>query len=217
MDAPPAWLVAAIDDGVAALGQALPPGADVQLARLLLLLERWNARINLTAVRGLEDMVAAHVLDSLSIRRFVAGPRIADVGTGAGFPGLPLALVLPECEFELLDSHGRKIAFVRQAIASLAIANARAVQARAEAYRPGRPFDTVCVRAFGPLEAIVAASGHLVADDGVLLAMKGRHPEAELCAFGQSTAAAAWQAEVIPLSVPGQRTRHLVRLRRAAA
>ena len=217
MDAPPAWLVAAIDEGAAAPGQALPDGADVKLAQLLLLLERWTARINLTAVRGLADMVAAHVLDSLSIRRFIAGQRIADVGTGAGFPGLPLALVLPERAFELLDSHGRKLAFVRQAIAALAIANARAVQARAEAYRPERPYDTVCVRAFGSLEAIVAASGHLVAADGVLLAMKGRDPEAELRAFGHSAAAPAWQTEVLPLSVPGlgEGARHLVRLRRA--
>lgn len=219
MSTPPSRLVEGVEEGVAALGQTLPAGAAARLARLLLMLEHWNARINLTAVRDPQEMIAAHVLDSLSIRGFLGGRRIADVGTGAGFPGLPLAIAEPGRELELIDSHGRKIAFVRQALAELAIPNARAVQARAESCRPEPPFDSVCVRALGTLEEVVSTCGHLVAGGGLLLAMKGRYPQEELSAFERSAAAAAWRLDVSPLRVPGleAHARHLVRLRRVIA
>jgi 16S rRNA (guanine527-N7)-methyltransferase len=207
----------AIERGVAALGQGLPPGAGVRLGRLLEELERWNAAVNLTSVRDVNVMVSAHVLDSLAVRPHLCGPRVIDVGTGAGFPGLPLAIAEPQLGFALLDSSGKKQAFVRHIIGELGIANATAVKARAEHYAPGIRFDTVVARAFASIPELIELAGHLVGDTGVLLAQKGRYPHDELRQLmDMSELSALWDYDVTELTVPGleAHARHIVSLRR---
>jgi 16S rRNA (guanine527-N7)-methyltransferase len=212
--------IAAIEDGVRAMGQVLPPGSGERLATLLAELERWNRRINLTAIRDARSMVSQHVLDSLAARPFLEGPRVADIGTGAGFPGLPLAITEPGIEVELVDSSGKKIAFVRHIITELGVGNARAVRARLEAYAPPVRFDTVIARALGTLSYLLESAGHLVADRGVMLALKGQYPHDELGQFAQTNdLATRWGVEVSGLTVPGieAHARHVVRCRRAAS
>jgi 16S rRNA (guanine527-N7)-methyltransferase len=183
------------------------------LARFLAELERWNRRINLTAIRRIEDMVAGHVLDSLAVRPYLQGPRILDIGTGAGLPGLPLAIVEPGLEFVLLDSNGKKLSFVRHVIGELGLDNVEAVGARAEDYQPGAGFDTVIARALAALPRLVELSSHLVGEDGRLLALKGRYPAAELDAIASLP---GWDCDVTALCVPGleSRDRHLVTLQK---
>jgi len=203
-------LAAAIGRGAAALGQQLPEGASVRLARLLVLLAKWSRAYNLTAVRRPGDMVTEHVLDALSIRPWLAGERIADVGTGAGLPGLVLAIVEPARHFTLLDASGKKLRFVRQAVAELGLDNVEVVQARVEDYAPEAGFDTVVCRAFAPLPRFVESSGHLITGHGKLLAQKGLSPDGELGALPPG-----WAAQAEPVEVPGlAKTRHVVSLRR---
>ncbi|WP_405225426.1 16S rRNA (guanine(527)-N(7))-methyltransferase RsmG [Lentisalinibacter sediminis] len=200
----------AISRGAAALGQQLPAAAAARLARLLLLLAKWSRAYNLTAVRRPGDMVTEHVLDALSIRPWLDGHRIADVGTGAGLPGLVLAIVEPERRFTLLDASGKKLRFVRHAVAELGLANVEVVQARVEDYAPEAGFDTVLCRAFAPLPRFVESSAHLITGHGKLLAQKGLSPDGELGALPPG-----WAAETAPVTVPGlAKTRHVVSLRR---
>jgi 16S rRNA (guanine527-N7)-methyltransferase len=155
-------------------------------------------------------MVSAHVLDSLSVRPHLLGKSILDVGTGAGFPGLPLAIVEPERQFELLDSNGKKIGFVQHMIGELGLHNATAVKVRAEDYAPDNRFDTVIARALTAIPRFIEISGHLLREDGVLLALKGKYPAAEL-----DELPADWKYDVIELQVPGleQHARHLLVLK----
>ncbi len=211
---PIAELQADIEHGVAELGQALPDGAAAKMARLLLELARWNARMNLTAVRDIGEMVARHVLDSLAVRPYVKGTRVIDIGTGAGFPGLPLAIAEPARWFELLDRSGKKIAFVRHAIGELGLENASAVQGAAESYAPAERFDTVLCRALASLDRLAELAGHLLVDDGVLLALKGQYPTDELRELADRSE--SWKYSVTALAVPGlaRHSRHLVILKR---
>ncbi len=210
----PVDIQAAIERGVAALGQALPEGAAGKMARLLVELERWNARMNLTAVRDVGEMVTRHVLDSLAVRRHVQGPRVIDVGTGAGFPGLPLAISEPSLSVVLLDRSGKKVAFVRHAIGALGLENASAVQGAAESYAPAERFDTVLCRALAAIDRLTGMAGHLLADDGVLLALKGQYPTDELRELADGSE--SWKYSVTALAVPGlaRHSRHLVTLKR---
>jgi 16S rRNA (guanine527-N7)-methyltransferase len=197
-----------LEAAAAQLGVTLPPAAAARLLRLLDELERWNRAYNLTAVREREAMLALHLLDSLSVHPWLQGATILDVGTGAGFPGLPLALVDPARQFTLLDSNGKKIRFVQHASRVLAVHNVLAVQARVEDYRPGHGFDTVLGRAFAPAARFAAGVRHLLAPGGRLLMMKGRDPQAELAELADE-----WTAQVLPLRVPElDQTRHLVML-----
>lgn len=186
-------------------------GVSAALTHFLLLLEKWNNAFNLTAVRDPREMVARHVLDSLTARPFLRGVSVLDVGTGAGLPGIPLALTEPERQFFLLDSGGKKTRFVRHAIGELGLANIEVVQARVEAYVPAEPFDTVICRAFASLREFVDRCGALAAGDGRLIAMKGRAPDEEV-----ANLPADWDvAELAPLTVPGLAgERHLVVLAR---
>jgi 16S rRNA (guanine527-N7)-methyltransferase len=165
------------------------PLSDADAGRLLALLEelaRWNQRYNLTGIRTLEAMVTHHLLDSLAIHPDLQGTRVADVGTGAGFPGLPLAVSNPARHFTLIDSTAKKIRFVSHAADRLGLANVTALQARIETMRPTEAFDTVIARAFAPLPRLLAQVRGLVAPHSRLLAMKGRWPEKELEALPSS-------------------------------
>ncbi len=170
--------------GVAELGQTLPDGAEQKLLSFLELLRHWNRTINLTAVREIDDMVAAHLLDSLAIRPWLAGERILDVGSGAGLPGIPLAIAEPHRSFVLLDSAAKRCRFLTQAVVELGLANVRVENRRVEDYLvssdEGPLFSTITTRAFSSLDKFVAAAGNLLADRGSLLAMKGKMPQDEL-------------------------------------
>ena len=166
--------------GLAKLGQPVPL-RDPLLA-FLHLLEKWNAAYNLTAVREPEKMITHHVLDSLAVMPYLRGPRVVDVGAGAGIPGIPLALACPEFEFVLLDSNAKKTRFITQAINELGLANVEVQRSRAEDYHPARPFDTVISRAFASLAEMLDMTQHLGAPDGVFVAMKGNYPQDELLA-----------------------------------
>ena len=201
-----------IESAIAQLDQRFPADAASAYARLLAELERWNRRINLTAIRSFEEMVTAHLLDSLVVRPLLVGRSVLDVGTGAGFPGLPLAIAETDTNFTLLDSNRKKILFVEHAKGVLGLANVEAVHARAEDYAPGRRFDTVIARALASLQRLVKIAGHHVGEGGVLVALKGRHPAEELLEMQDQP----WETEVVALDVPGldAGSRHAVLLRR---
>ena len=188
------------------------PGTEAQFQALLDELERWNRKVNLTAVRDRDEMVTAHIEDSLSVRPLLKGGRILDVGTGAGFPGLPLAIAEPEREFHLIDSNNKKIQFVQHVAGLLGLDNVTAVKARGEDYAPGHRFDTVIARALAALPKLVEIAGHHVGEDGVFVALKGRYPEEELQQLPET-----WRSNVRELKVPGLEagSRHAVSLRRS--
>ncbi len=144
------------------------------------LLNKWNAAYNLTAIRDKESMVTKHLLDSLAILPWLQGNAILDVGTGAGLPGIPLALAQPQRRFVLLDSNGKKVRFLHEVKRQLALTNLEVVQFRVENYHPNQGFDTVLSRAFSSLEQMIYWTQHLVAEQGIWLAMKGRYPNDEL-------------------------------------
>ena len=172
-------------------------------------LERANADFNLTAIRDRPGMLTKHVLDSLSVQPHLRGVRIADVGTGAGFPGLPLAIVNPARRFTLIEATGKKARYVAQTAQRLKLANVEVENTRAELFRPAAPFDVVIARALSSLADFVAHAGHLCARDGRLLAMKGRRPDPEIAALPPSFLATA----VHRISLPGlDDERHLVEL-----
>jgi len=169
------------------------------MLRLTAELREWNKRINLTAITGPADMVDKHLLDSLSVQPHLHGRRVADIGTGAGFPGLPLAIVNPRRSFTLIEATGKKCLFVRHAVELLGIENVEIIQARAESWKPKALFDCVIARALGKLADFVRVAGHLCARDGRMLAMKGRHPTAEMHALP-----AGWRVLALhDLRVPG--------------
>lgn len=155
----------------------------VRLLTLIDELASWNRRYNLTAIRTPAAMLTHHVLDSLTIQPDLHGTRVADVGTGAGFPGLPLAVVNPQRHFTLIDSTAKKIRFVTHAAALLGLSNVSAVHARAEALGPEVPFDTVVARALAPLPKMLATVASLCGPETHVLAMKGKWPQAELAAL----------------------------------
>ena len=190
----------------------LSPELEAPLAAYLALLLHWNRTYNLTSLTDPVQMVTHHLLDSLAVRPWVHGSRIADIGSGAGFPGIPLAIADPALTVVLVDAVGKKVRFQKQVILELGLAQVSAVQTRVENYRPERPFDTVISRAFAATRDFVALAGHLAGPDGRLLAMKGRDPAAEL-----TDPPAPWLVEAVhALNVPGlSAVRHVVELRRA--
>lgn len=202
---------ARLESGSRELGLALDAEQLAALGRLTALLRARNREVNLTAIDTPEGILGVHLLDSLSIAPHLGGARtLLDVGTGGGFPGLPLAIALPERSFTLIDGTQKKIRFVQEAIAALGLRNATALAVRAEQHHPESPYEAVIARAVGSLADLVRVTRHLLAPEAVLLAMKGRRPEAELAALPRG-----WRAEVVPLRVPGlEAERHLVRLRR---
>lgn len=185
--------------GLRSLGISLPAGAETALLSYVELLTRWNQAYNLTAVRDPVEMVSKHLLDSLAILPFVTGPTLADVGTGAGLPGIPLALARPDLRLTLIDSNGKKTRFVTQAVAELKLKNVTVVQARTEAWQAPAPFAQVVSRAFASLADFAKLAGGLAAPGGRLLAMKGADPQDEIAALPAGFRVLA----VHPLKVPG--------------
>jgi 16S rRNA (guanine527-N7)-methyltransferase len=200
--------------GARDIGLTLDAAAGEALLRLVDELELGNAQFNLTAIRDRPGMLRKHVLDSLSLEPYLRGARIADIGTGAGFPGLPLAIVNPQRRFTLIEATGKKARFVEQTALSLGCGNVEVVNVRAENYRPAELFDTVVARALSSLADFVAHAGHLCAPGGRLLAMKGKRPEEEISALPKSFRVLA----VHRLKLPGlDDERHLVELSAAKA
>lgn len=195
--------------GARDLRVALNPTQSEALLKLMDELELGNAQFNLTAIRDRLGMLRKHVLDSLSLEPYLRGNRVADVGTGAGFPGLPLAIVNPQRSFTLIEATGKKARFAERTAQQLGCDNVEVVHERAESYRPFELFDTVTARALSSLADFAAYAGHLCAPGGRLLAMKGKRPDEEISALPKSFRVVA----VHRLRVPGlDDERHLVEL-----
>jgi 16S rRNA (guanine527-N7)-methyltransferase len=204
-------LQARLEQGIDALGLRLPADAVGRLLDYQALLERWNGAYNLTAIRDPAEMISRHLLDSLAILPYVQGDALADLGTGPGLPGIPLAIAAPGRQVLLVDSNGKKVRFLREAIRALKLEGVRAVQSRVEEVE-GR-YDCITARAFASLADMLAWGGHLLAPQGIWLAMKGKSPDDELAGVPDGFAVDGIHA----LDVPGlgAAERHLVVLRRA--
>ena len=205
-----ATLHARLAAGTTELGLVLEPAQSERLIDYIELLARWNATYNLTAVRDTQDMVTRHLLDSLAIASHVRGQTLVDLGTGAGLPGIPLAMLAPQRAITLVDSNGKKISFLREAVRVLGLSNVRVEQARAEDVRGS--FDCVVARAFASIADFLRFGGHLLAPDGLCLAMKGIVSEDEV--RGLPTGFVV--REIVALTVPGLgAARHLVIINRS--
>jgi 16S rRNA (guanine527-N7)-methyltransferase len=196
--------------GIAGLGLVLPEAACTQLDLYIKLLTKWNKVYNLTAIRGEQKFVSHHLLDSLAVVPFLPAGRLVDVGSGAGLPGIPIAVACPQHAVTLLDSNHKRGAFLRQVITELGLANVNVVVERVEMFRPTERFEAVISRAFSELADFIRMASHLCRPDGVLLAMKGGYPREEIGRLPEG-----WPLEeVIPLHVPQlDAERHLLVLR----
>lgn len=171
-----------LSDGLCQLSLAQPPDDNQQskLIKYVELLDKWNKAYNLTAVRKPSQMVTRHLLDSLAICPYLRGKHILDVGTGAGLPGIPLAIVFSNKQLTLLDSNNKKTRFVIQAVSELELSNVDVVQSRVENFQTSELFDVIITRAYSAVGDMLEQTSHLLADDGTFLAMKGANPLAEI-------------------------------------
>lgn len=206
-------LLPELEAGLVALGLPAQPLA-ARLLDYLALLDRWNRTYNLTAIRDPREMLSKHLLDSLSMWPHVRDGKLADLGTGPGLPGIPLALARPGLQVTLVESNGKKTRFLREVVRQLGLANVRVLESRAEAVDEPGAYDQVTARAMDTLAGILAVGGHLLAPGGRLLAMKGQRPDAEIAALPPG-----WRVETVqPLAVPGlEGDRHLVTVTRGPA
>ncbi len=204
-------ILSQIEGALRELNLSLPDGAAARLVAYLDLMAKWNRVYNLTAIREADRAVTHHVLDCLAILPHVQGGRVADVGSGAGLPGIPIALARPEWQVTLIESNHKKSSFLLQAVAELGITNAGVATQRVEALPAGN-FNLVVSRAFSDLPEFARLAGPLVAPGGTLAAMKGLYPDEELALLPKE-----WRAEdIIPLRVPGiEAARHLILMKRA--
>ena len=204
-------LQAQLAAGIAALGLALPEGAEAKLLAYLALLDKWNRVYNLTAVRDAERMVSHHVLDSLAAVEFFRGKTVLDVGSGGGLPGIPLAIARPELQVTLIDSVAKKTAFLLQAKAELGLGNLNVVTSRVEDFSSETGFDVITSRAFSDLKEFVTLTRHLLKPTGRWLAMKGLMPHEEIAMLPDWVKVSANHA----LVVPGlEASRHVIVLER---
>lgn len=194
-----------LQDGLQAMG--LDAALATPLLAYLALLVRWNRTYNLTAIRDPREMVTRHLLDSLAMAAHVESGRLADLGTGPGLPGIPLAIAHPRLQVTLVESNGKKARFLREAVRQLELDNARVAESRAEALDEPGAFDNLTARAMDTLAGIIRVGGHLLRPGGQLLAMKGVYPQEEIAQLP-----ADWEVrQVLPLQVPGLvGDRHLV-------
>jgi 16S rRNA (guanine527-N7)-methyltransferase len=200
-------LKALLADGVAEIGIEIDDQRRRALLGYLSLLKRWNRVYNLTTVKSDADFVTRHLLDSLSVVPYLHGRNVIDIGSGAGLPGIPVALACPDISVTLLDSNAKRCRFLRQVQAQLKLQNVSIVQQRAEKFHPHEKFDSLLSRAFSSLSSFIACSGHLLADGGQLLAMKGQWPGDESVEMPTGFRI----KDVIKLHVPGlPEQRHLI-------
>lgn len=200
-------LEAKLADGLRKMDITLSSEIQIKLLDYLGLLLKWNKIYNLTAIREPEKMVSHHLLDSLSVLPYIKGKRLIDVGSGAGLPGIPLAIALPELKVVVLDSNHKKTTFAQQAGIELGLGNVNVVCERVENWHPTNKFDMVISRAFSDMGEFYKLTRHLVDTNGVFLAMKGLYPFEELAQLPPE----AKVQETYPLSVPGlDAQRHLV-------
>ncbi|MEW9797846.1 16S rRNA (guanine(527)-N(7))-methyltransferase RsmG [Alteromonas sp. CYL-A6] len=169
-----------LDEGCEALALSLSDTQKQQLTDYVLLIDKWNKAYNLTSVRDPKDMMVKHILDSLAVVPFIDGQRVIDVGTGPGLPGIPLAIALPDRDFTLLDSLGKRVRFLKQTVFSLGIKNVTPVQARVEQHPATPPYDIVISRAFASLKDMLHWCEHLVDSKGQFFALKGQFPQEEI-------------------------------------
>jgi len=198
---------AALDRGLGELKLALPESARHKLIAYVELLAKWNRTFNLTAIRDPLQMVSLHLLDSLSIARELPAGSLADIGSGPGLPGIPIAIAQPDRPIVLLEANQKKGSFLRQAVIELGLANSAVQVERAETWRPIERFAVVISRAFADLLDFIASCRHLVADGGVLAAMKGAYPEDELARASADCDCSDVRRVVVPLL---NAERHLV-------
>jgi 16S rRNA (guanine527-N7)-methyltransferase len=201
-------LASNLNQGLRALQLNLSDATQTQLLDYIQLLDKWNQVYNLTGVRQPADMIPKHIFDCLAILPYVCGREILDIGTGAGLPGLLLAIARPDWHCVLLDSSAKKIRFVKQAILELEITNAEVVCTRLEAFKPTYKFNTIVSRAYSNLLLFYTQSAHLCTSKGCLLAMKGIYPNEEIAKIS------GVQIETIALKIPQlQAQRHLIIMR----
>jgi 16S rRNA (guanine527-N7)-methyltransferase len=201
-----------LEDGIAELGLGLGHGARVQLLQHLALLEKWNRVHNLTSIRDAVKAVSVHLLDSLAVVPYLDAKHLLDAGSGAGFPGIPIAVARPEMQVDLLDSNHKKCAFLTQVVAELKLKNVRVVCERVESWRPGRRFDCIISRALAEIAELVALAAHLLAPGGVIAAMKGVYPFEEI----ERVPSGFRVKQAHALAVPGlDAERHLILIERS--
>ena len=169
-----------LEEGADQLGLKITPLQISQLLSYIETLDKWNSAYNLTSVRDKNKMMAVHILDSLSIAPFIRGKFFLDAGTGAGLPGIPLAILYPDRHFTLLDSNGKKIRFIFQVKNQLGLKNLTEIQCRLEDYKPKALFDAITSRALCSLSDMLKKTKHLLKDGGKFYAMKGHLPQQEL-------------------------------------
>jgi 16S rRNA (guanine527-N7)-methyltransferase len=199
-----------LQSGLAALKLEVPIHAVDLLLRYCALLEKWNRVYNLTAIREKSKLVSHHLLDSLAVAPYLDGESMVDIGSGAGLPGIPLALARPSTQVVLLESNHKKGAFLNQVLMELGLRNIQVVISRAEDWHAPNQYDMAISRAFADLAGFVDAAARLVKPGGLLLAMKGLYPHEELTQIPANVSLDS----VVELNVPGLRAaRHLVRLR----
>ena len=197
-----------LDAGCAELGIRLDDHQKKKIQVHLEKLKKWNRTLNLTAITDMNDMLVQHVLDSLAISKFIRPNRLLDIGTGGGFPGLPLAIVRPDLDVTLLDTRGRRVEFLRNVCLGLSVDNVSLINSRVEDYRPEQKFDTLMSRAFSSLADMVALTQTLQYPGCRIAALKGRVPEEEIEVLPQ---ALQQKVEIIPITVPFlDAERHLI-------
>ncbi len=201
-----------LEKGAAELGLSLGRHDRGKLLQYLALLEKWNQVYNLTAIRDRARMLSGHLLDCLAVIPYLPGSRVLDVGSGAGFPGIPLAVARPDLQVALLDSNHKKAAFLRQAVADLQLKNAIVICERVETWHAREKFDCIISRAFAEIAEFIALTGHLLAPGGMFAAMKGVHPFEEI----ERVPPDFRVRQVHAFAVPGlEAERHLVLIGRA--
>lgn len=195
--------------GIAELGLAIDDSQLEKLKQYVALLQRWNKTYNLTAIRDPDQVIPAHIFDSLVVAPFIEGKNCLDVGSGAGLPGIPLAILQPERTFTMLDTNGKKTRFIQQAIIELGLNNASVVQVRVEQWQPDIRFDAIISRAFASINDFINGCSMHLAEDGVFYAMKGLFPDEELSHLPKGFSLASQHSLAVPFLV-GER--HLLKI-----